>query len=60
MIYCWQFKKYRKRLEKFEKNPLAYVGEIEKCYAEAQKLTKLRYLYKKGRVFLYRETKFRG
>lgn len=54
MIYCVQFKSLRKKVEKFESDPLAHAAEIDKDYALAQKYTKLRYLYKKGRIVLKR------
>ena len=50
MIYCWQFKKFRPRLEKWEADPEAHWAELEACYAQAQKMARTRYLYKKGYV----------
>ncbi len=54
LIYIWQFPFYRKRCLKYEKDPMAYQKEIERDYAAAQKLTKLRYLYKKSMVVFKR------
>ena len=50
MIYCWQFKKFRPRLEKWEADPTAHMAELEACYAKARKMARTRYLYKKGYV----------
>ena len=50
MIYCWQFKKFRARLEGWEADPVSHMAELEACYAQAQKMARTRYLYKKGYV----------
>ena len=50
MIYCWQFKKFRTRLEGWEADPVSHMAELEACYAQAQKMARTRYLYKKGYV----------
>ena len=54
MIYCWQFRRFRARLERWEADPAAHMEELEACYARAQKLARARYLYKKGYVVLRR------
>ena len=56
MIYCWQFRKFQKKMESFEIDPVSHKEEIEKCYAAALKMAKARYLYKKGFIFLKRKT----
>ena len=50
MIYCWQFEKFRKKLLSWESDPTAHMVELDLCYAQAQKMARTRYLYKKGYV----------
>ena len=52
MLYCLQFKDLRKKVESFESDPIPHGEEIDRLYARAQKLSKARYLYKKGVVVL--------
>lgn len=52
MLYCLQFEPVRKKVESFESNPLVHGREIDKLYAYGQKLSKIRYFYKKSRVVL--------
>lgn len=52
MIYCWQFARFRKQLHRWEKDPIPHASEIDRMYQKAQKLAKMRYLYKKGNVVL--------
>lgn len=54
MIYCWQFKGFRRRLTLWEQDPLLYEEKIRKLYSEATRLAKLRYVMKKGRVVIHR------
>lgn len=54
MIYCVQFKGLRKQVEKYEADPLPHGAAIDRAYARAQRLVKLRYVYKKSRVVLKR------
>ncbi len=54
MIHCWQFRQFRRKLSAFEEDPLSHEAEIDAMYARAQKLMKLRYLYKKGVIVLKR------
>ncbi len=56
MLYCLQFKSLRSKIESFEANPLAHDEEIDRIYEKGQKLYKLRYLYRKGRIVLRRYT----
>lgn len=52
MLYCLQFKSMRKKIESFEDNPTAHGEEIDILYTRSQKLSKMRYIYKKSRVVL--------
>lgn len=52
MLYCLQFKDLRKKVESFESDPIPHGEEIDRLYARAQKLSKARYVYKKGVVVL--------
>lgn len=52
LTYCWQYKSCRSKCELYEKDIFKYENEIDTMYAKCQKFTKLRYLYKKGRVVL--------
>ncbi len=52
LTYCWQYKSCRKKCELYETDIFKYENEIDAMYEKCQKLTKLRYLYKKGRVVL--------
>lgn len=54
MLYCIQFKGLRKKMERFESDPLPHGAEIDKAYAKAKKLAKMRYLYKKSFIVLKR------
>ena len=54
MLYCYQFRTLRKKVVAAEADPLARGDEIDRWYVKAQKLAKIRYLYKKGRVVLKR------
>lgn len=54
MLYCLQFKFLRKKVEAFEDNPVAHGKEIDSLYARSQKLSIIRYIYKKTRVVLKR------
>ncbi len=54
MLYCVQFKRLRKKMERFESNPLAHGDEIDKAYERGKKLARLRYLYKKSFIVLKR------
>lgn len=54
MLYCLQFKSLRRKIERFEQDPAAHGGEIDRLYIRGQKLQRLRYLYKKSRVVLKR------
>lgn len=60
MLYCLQFAPMRKKIESFESDPLVHGREIDKLYTDGQKLSKIRYFYKKSRVVLkkYKLTKF--
>ena len=50
MTYCQQFKTLRRKMWRFEEEPLAHRAEIEALYHRGQKLYKLRYLYRKLRI----------
>ena len=52
MTYCLQFGSLRDRVIRCEEDPLAHGDEIDKMYAKAQRMAKLRYYYKKARVVL--------
>lgn len=52
MLYCLQFKSTREKVESFESDPVAHGEEIDSLYAQGQKLSKIRYIYKKSRVVL--------
>lgn len=52
MLYCLQFKSMREKVESFESDPVAHGEEIDSLYAQGQKLSKIRYIYKKSRVVL--------
>lgn len=52
LTYCWQYKNCHKKCEEYEKDVFRYENEIDAMYEKCQKRTKLRYLYKKGRVVL--------
>ncbi len=54
MLYCLQFKSLRRKIERFEQDPAAHGGEIDRLYIRGQKLQRMRYLYKKSRVVLKR------
>lgn len=54
MLYCIQFKSLRKKMERFESDPLPHGEEIDKAYIKAKKLAKLRYLYKKSFIVMKR------
>ncbi len=54
MIFCVQFGSIRKKIERFEDDPLAHAEEIDRLYEKAQKYTRIRYLYKKSRIVLKR------
>lgn len=50
MIYCWQFACFRKKLRKWESNPMNHLQEIHVTYKKANILTRVRYFYKKSLV----------
>ena len=50
MIYCWQFACFRKKLRKWESNPMNHLQEIHVIYKRANILTRVRYFYKKSLV----------
>ncbi len=50
MTYCQQFKTLRRKMWRFEEEPLAHRAKIEALYHRGQKLYKLRYLYRKLRI----------
>ncbi len=52
LTYAWQYKAFHKKCELYETDIFKYENEIDAMYEKCQKLTKLRYLYKKGRVVL--------
>ncbi len=52
LTYCLQYKNCRKKCELYEKDIDKYESLIDAMYQKCQKRTKLRYLYKKGRVVL--------
>lgn len=54
MLYCLQFPLFRRQLEKWEENPVQYKLKIEHLYTFCQKLFKIRYIYKKGRIVFKR------
>ena len=54
MIYCWQFPLFRSRLLHWEEDPLPHAADIHRAYRQAERLSRVRYLYKKGRVVLKR------
>ncbi|MGI5962795.1 MAG: B12-binding domain-containing radical SAM protein [Lawsonibacter sp.] len=54
MLYCWQFPSFRPWLRRWEENPMAHADMLHRCYALAQRMARLRYLYKKGQVVLLR------
>lgn len=54
MLYLLQFKSIRKKIEAFEADPFPHGDEIDRLYQKGQKLSRLRYLYKKSRVVLKR------
>ena len=54
MIYCWQFPVFRSRLLHWEEDPLPHAADIHRAYRQAERLSRVRYLYKKGRVVLKR------
>ena len=54
MIYCWQFPVFRSRLLHWEEDPLPHAADIHRAYRRAERLSRVRYLYKKGRVVLKR------
>ncbi len=56
MLYCLQFKSLRGRIESFESDVAAHGGEIDSLYTLGQKLSRVRYVYKKSRVVLKRYT----
>lgn len=57
LLYLWQFPSYRKKCLQYERDPSAFQQQIEKDYRNAQRRTRLRYLYKKSMVVLKRLTK---
>lgn len=59
MIYCWQFKRFQKKLSSYEKNINRYGAEIEKLYHQACKLNRIRYIWKKGIIVMKRFSSFR-
>lgn len=52
MTYCLQFDSLCKKVVPFESDPLQHLDEINALYAKAQKKGKLKYLYRKGGLFL--------
>ncbi len=54
MLYCLQFSSIRKKIETFEEDPLPHGEEIDRLYEKAQKMARVRYVGKKGRVVLRR------
>ena len=52
LAYCWQYRSCRKNCELYETDVDKYESEIDAMYEKCQKKTRLRYLYKKGRVVL--------
>jgi len=52
MTYCLQFDSLCDKVALFESDPLQHIDEINVLYEKAQKKYKLRYLYRKGRLFL--------
>lgn len=42
MIYCWQFACFRKKLRKWESNPMNHLQEIQVTYKKANILTRVR------------------
>ena len=52
MLYCLQFGSIRRKVEAFEDNPAAHGREIDLLYARGQKLSQIRYIYKKSRVVM--------
>lgn len=50
MIYCWQFRLFRRRLERWEGDPAAHRAALDRCCRLARGLARLRYLVKKGYV----------
>lgn len=54
MIYCWQFKSFRKRLVSWEKNIIHHANQIENAYSKAVLFGKQRYLMKKGAIVIKR------
>lgn len=55
MIYCRQFADLKGRIASCEANPIGHKERIDRCYALAMMASRLRYLYKKGRIFLLRK-----
>ena len=54
LMYLWQFPVFRKRCLEYEKDVLAHRSEIEADYKKAEKLFRLRYLYKKSMTVIKR------
>ena len=54
MIYCWQFACFRSRLRRWESCPESHAREIHGAYRQAERLAKLRYIWKKGNVVFRR------
>ncbi|HHU05240.1 MAG TPA: B12-binding domain-containing radical SAM protein [Clostridiales bacterium] len=50
MIYCLQFDSLKKKIVRFEDDPLAYEAEINALYIKAKKMFKLRYYRKKATI----------
>ena len=54
MIYCWQFACFRSRLLRWESCPESHAREIHGAYRQAERLARLRYIWKKGNVVFRR------
>lgn len=54
LIYLWQFKSMRKKCLEYEKDVFAHEQAILKDYQAAQKMHKLRYVYKKAMIVFKR------
>lgn len=54
LMFLWQFKSFQKKCLEYEKDVLAHEKEILRDYAKAQKMAKLRYVYKKSAIVFKR------
>lgn len=54
MLYCLQFKSLRRKIERFEDDPVSHGAEIDAAYAKVTKMARTRYIYKKMRVVFKR------